>query len=250
MNRNQEVNEYRKKYSSKETVLRFPENASFDYQDLIIKLQKSKIVDCPDMFFVDRKTSTIYIFEHFQIDSSKHTKKGSQEKAEAIIDKKKFEERCSLCNENNPEVEYLSVSGVETSVNYYFDSLKTSFEKHRNRVSDYEDHVLKLARLKPDKWRFFVSFVIEDGSLFGSICYGKKPLLLFPTMIKEFMNMFRRQDDVDCLICSSFYENVKQTYAISKKDQGKNSDEKNLSEIQFVEVTPVSYGWASYLPRV
>ena len=248
MSYGEEVEEYVDKYFKGENInVLFPENGSFDYDDLCDKLSKSKIIDCPDMFFVDEETKTIYIFEHFQIDSSKHTKKGSQSKAEVAVDNKKFEERAALCSPTNPEVEYSSSLKIQSSIKYYFDSLMQSFDKHKSSINEYKNHVLKIMNNQND-WKFFVTFVIEDGSVFGSICYDKT--LLFPTTIKEFMDVFRNQNDVDCLICSNFFNGLRCTFAISKEDQNKMCcNEKKLSQIELVEFNPQTLGFSLFIPK-
>lgn len=249
MSYGEEVKEYFDKYFNGEfTDVLCPKNGSFNYGCLFDKFLKSTIIDCPDMFFVDEKTKTIYIFEHFQIDSSKHTKKGSQSKAEIAVDNKKFEEKAALCSPTNPEVEYSSSLKIQSSVKYYFDSLKQSFDKHKSSVNEYKDHVLKITHNNQNDWNFFITFVIEDGSVFGSICYDKK--LLFPTTIKEFMDIFRSQNDVDCLICSNFFNELRCTWAISKEDQNKMCcNEKELSQIELVEFNPQTLGFSLFIPK-
>ena len=161
MSYSEEVEEYVDKYFKGENInVLFPQNGSFDYDDLCDKLSKSTIIDCPDMFFVDEKTKTIYIFEHFQIDSSKHTKKGSQSKTEVAVDNKKFEKRVALCSPTNPEVEYFSSLKIQSSIKYYFDSLMQSFDKHKSSINEYKNHVLKIMNNQND-WEFFVTFVID-----------------------------------------------------------------------------------------
>ena len=238
MNEQSEIEIYFRKYieNYETNFYGYVENSLFDYDDLFLKLQLSTKSDCPDAYYIDNDEKKIYIFEHFEVDNSKHSKKGSSIKEKQVNDLKNF---IKVTNKNLSEkVEYHSYIKNDTSMNYYFDSLVKSFGKHRLNVENYKSNLLKKL-LKDeyregDSWKFYISFIIEDTSLLGNINFNKE--LIFPIFIKEFMDIFRKQKEVDCLFCSNSFNNECETIILAKEDQYKLiKAEKELSKIKIIK---------------
>ena len=64
------------------------------------------------------------------------------------------------------------------------------------------------------------------------------------------MDIFRNQNDVDCLKCSNFFNGSRCTWAISKENQNKMCcNEKELSQIELVEFNPQTLGFSLFIPK-
>ncbi len=169
------------------------------------------------MLFLDENTKTVYFFEHFKFDSSKHHKrKGSKYERKQASATRMLNAAQSEALLGVPAV--CSIPwGVEISMEMYMSSLIHGFEAHRARVADYKKRFINESDGKPEDWRFFVTFIAEDGSIIGDV--DKDRQHVFPNFVKEFMEMFRAQNEVDCLICSGSFGADRRTWCIAKCDQ-------------------------------
>lgn len=238
MNKN-EIDFYIKKYIADDDHRKILsiENSLFDYDSLIYKLILSKRSDCPDAYYIDENLRIIYIFEHFEVDNSKHSKKGSSVKENQANDIRTFKKTVDEQSSKKETIEYKSFIKNDVSLKYYFETLVKSFKKHISSIENYKNNlfgILKIDKSQQKEWKFITTFIIEDTSLFGNICYDKEPLV--PIFIKEFMDIFRGQTSVDCLFCSTFFNIDFLTYVVSKEDQDKFiNEEKELLKIKIVE---------------
>lgn len=53
-------------------------NNKNECKKIIENIAKTKYRDCPDCYTYDKESKIVYIYEHFEIDCSEHTKKGSK----------------------------------------------------------------------------------------------------------------------------------------------------------------------------
>ena len=190
MHKINEVEKYMEKYNGFSHKQKFILNSSFDYNSLLEKLLNSKFSDCPDMYYTDKKEQKIFIFEHFEIDNCSHSKKkGSKLQVESNRDLKKYNDFCKNSQNNKFENDYTSCFKIDSSIENYYDCLRNSFNKHIKSIKNYKKNILKVEGLDEIEWKFFISFIIEDTSIFGSLYNNKE--ILFPIFIKEFMNLFR-----------------------------------------------------------
>ena len=248
MMKQNEIEYYFAKYieNYKHSCFKFIDNSSFDYNALFLRLQLSTKYDCPDAYYIDNVEKKVYIFEHFEVDNSRHSKKGSSIKEKQVNDFKNFIKTANEKSAENDKTEYHSFFKNDSSVNYYFDCLAKSFEKHRQGVKNYKINMLKKliddGYHADDSWKFYVSFIIEDTSILGNANYNKT--LIFPIFIKEFMDIFRNQNEVDCLFCSNFFNSQCETFILAKEDQYKLINlEEDLSKIKIIEFKSVeSFG--------
>lgn len=190
-----------------------------EFENLFNMLFNSKRFDAPDRYFID--SNTIYIFEHFEIDSSKHTKKGSSSKTIEKAEDRKIEK--ILQNHKN---ETYKVSGqlmIENSAEYYLNELLNLTKSHYKHINLYKENVIKDAGIDPKKYEFKFAFIIEDTSILGTIREDNGDLV-FPYCIKEYMEYLRTLNKIDFLICSNHLGNEYMTYAISKDSFATNSN--------------------------
>lgn len=107
-----EATEYLNKYIF-DSQYRHLRNSKFDYSSLEIVFQNSKSFDGPDFYPI--VGDTIYIIEHFEFDSSFHTKGGSLSRIASSDDDKKFQ--------NDEEGVYFGSMSAPISFQYYLDNL-------------------------------------------------------------------------------------------------------------------------------
>lgn len=182
-----------------------------DFEKLFYMLFHSKHFDAPDRYYID--SNTIYIFEHFEIDSSKHTKKGSSSKVIEKAEDRKIEKILQ-----NYENETHKVSGqliIQNSAKYYLNELLNLTNHHYDHINLYKENIIKDAGIDPTKYLFKVVFIIEDASILGTLRKDNAEMV-FPCCTKEYMEYVRSLDKIDFLICSNHLGNDYLTCVISK----------------------------------
>ncbi len=238
---NDEIKDYFEKYFGESSnPVSIPKDSAFDYAHLFAKLSLAYRFESPDLFYDDQGKGIVYIFEHFEYDSSEHRrKKGSTGMA-------KMHKALNLLNESVAE---FASSGrevscnldlwAETSTKFLCDSLQASFEKHARKIPDYKANILATEHANPEDRKFFVTFIIEDASAIGSVDQNGK--LIYPFFIREFMEFFRNQQRVDCLICSNSFGKKRGTWALAKEDASNKTIkqlERNRKEITLRNIYP------------
>ena len=232
MHKINEVEKFIEKYNNTSSKAICPKNSEFDYDNLLDKFSNAKLSDCPDMYYVDWKENKIFIFEHFEIDNCKHTRKGSALQIEQNKDINKYKEYLKKIKDI-PENNYNSFFKVDSTIENYYDCLIKSFYKHIKSIKNYKEEILENENLKENDWDFFITFVIEDKSLFGCVYNDCK--ILLPIFVKEFMDVFRTQTEVNCLFCSNFINNEMSIWLLAKKDENKFlNSEKEIKSIKVV----------------
>ncbi len=133
----------------------------------------------------------------------------------------------------------LFLRNVEASVEFYFEPLETAFNKHMEMVASYRERIMKEMKIDLEGWGFFVTFIIEDGSLFAAVADDGR--LLPPIRVKESMDASRAQSGVNCLMRSSGTNENKWTWVVSKKDAYNPmvlSDERSIDAIKLCGFKP------------
>lgn len=215
---NDEIKDYFEKYFGKSSnPISIPKDSAFDYAGLFAKLSLAYRFESPDLFYDDRGERITYIFEHFEYDSSEHRrKKGSAGKAKTHKALNLLDESVAEFASSGRDVWCDLDLWTETSTDFLCDSLQASFEKHARKIPDYKANTLATERTNPEGWKFFVTFIVEDASAIGSVDQNGK--LIYPIFIREFMEFFRNQQVVDCLICSNSFGKKRDTWALAKED--------------------------------
>lgn len=211
-----EVKNYIKKYMTGDNDWLYPSNSSVNYLEFIRLLGKCLPSDAPDLYFVNG--NTILIAEHFRFDSSMAVKnKGSDEKRQ---------EADNLRN-SNKIIKNISSGEIvngsfysERKPEYYLSNLQHAFEEHYAKINQYKMNVCKALNLRFEEYSFIVAFIIEDISAFGNVCLFKKPMLILPMNVTEFLDFCSNKTDVNFLICSSetFGSNGTITYLLANSD--------------------------------
>jgi hypothetical protein len=225
---------------------KWPENGSYDYMKLVEALWRSTISDRPDIFSV--VDDTIYIFEHFEIDSSPNTKKGSLSRIEINKDNQKFKAAVA----GKKDAIFHGELRLKCNSSAYVDNLLNIYKNHYKNIEDYKSNVLK-KKDRQKEYKFVITFIIEDKSVFGPLYFDKKgeKKLLLPVFCNEFINEFRNDPNVDNIICSAeSSNNQKVTWIVAKEDVDCLANQQvNAIDIILADINPKTIGRSMFIPR-
>lgn len=231
-NKTDEVDLYIAKYFNEHSEIEAI--GSFDNKVLVNALLKSNKFDAPDRYYI--KGKDIFIFEHFQIDSSKHTRNGSTSQ----IAENKEEKEIQQYSQNNKNKSF-TISGslkLDNSAKYYMNTLSKSFDKHYNHINLYKTRIIQKEKLEIVDFSFKIVFIIEDNSILGTLRKDNGQLVI-PYLIKDFMETIRERNEIDYLICSNHFGDEYYSCIVSKDAFSSNIDkEYNLLDVGVYNIQP------------
>lgn len=174
-------------------------------------------IDCPDGYVYDANDNLIYIYEHFEIDCSPHSKKGS--KLRTSISTVKRETNQEMLNNESGEITHTVEQGYsykkdDGTIVYeigkngdkyrdnYLNTFYTLFDKHHKHLELYKNNCIK--KLGINNPKFKIIFVIEDVTLGGTCLLNGKGYgdLVIPLISKQFKEKLFNSN-VDYLIFNS-----------------------------------------------
>lgn len=203
---------------------------NYEYLQFVNLFTNLKAFEAPDFFIKDG--DTIWILEHFEIDGSRHDKKGSENKKKQNSDEKKAKEFFK----QNPKSDIFNSSlNVKNTSQQYLSNLFLSFECHYGKIENYKANIKQTLNTQKEVV-FKIIFLIEDTTVFGTFYHDKDGIhSLLPINSTEFMNYVRGLANIDGLICSS--ELIKKphyyTYLLLKDDFESNKvQEKHFLNIE------------------
>jgi len=178
--------------------------SNFCYEKYLASFFEIRQFEHPDFYSFDGKT--VYIYEHFEVDASKTSRKGSQSRIDLYNDDKRFEAKVSKnpilvkSNQKNEDLKpenlfnnsqniYHSQINTELTLNYFLDNICNSFDKHYKEIEKYKIAVCKELNIDKNKCNFCVTFMIEDKTTFGTMYYDDcKPKIANPLYSNEFLD--------------------------------------------------------------
>lgn len=241
----EEGRKYLKKYILGKEIFH-PANASFDYGILFQIFKNIKSFNRPDFYSI--VGNTLYLIEHFEIDSTKHTRKGSKNKIEEFNDEQKFQKTLESKEDDSAVVHYGQIK-AEPKIQYYLESLFNAFKKHYSKIGSYKQH-LKEKGICTDEYEIKTIFIIEDTSIFGTLYFNNGTKLLLPIFGKEFTKYFGSIVDVELVICSSETTNDKTiTWALDKNDISlMDAYQVKFSDIELINLNPMTIREGLFIP--
>lgn len=194
------------------------EHSSFDR--LIDALIKCNDFDRPDGYFYDPETSSLYVFEHFEFDSSKNTRDGSKlrrsiAETERDIDKE-MNAATSVYNSvksikqgigvrDGNRIIYCVGQNGDIYRDNYIDNFKKAYKAHSERLREYIERCKQ--EIKSDPNTVKTVFIIEDITLGGTYYKNANgigdPVILLST--RQFIDIFKRSR-VDYIIFGRLQE--------------------------------------------
>ncbi len=148
----------------------------------------------PDIYF--ESDGFVMGIEHFCIDSSKRTKRGSS----YTIDKKKIDRAVTNLHQLSTKKDLHISAEIETEFSYdnYIGTVISTFTKHANHVETYKKNLVKIASER----RILLAFYIEDvTTTWTSILNSNgssEPLN--PLCIREFVEVLEQSRGIDYII--------------------------------------------------
>ena len=222
MNKKDEVDEYLSSYFSEGGKIEGIGES--DFCEITNILLNSAKFDAPDRYYVNGQV--VYLFEHFQIDSTKHDKHGSGFASAQSILRRKAE--CYFQQYPNETISLSSQLYIENSSRHYLSILRKTFDHHYGQIGSYIQNVKKAERLFGSNYTFKIAFIIEDASPLGTF-RSDTCRMVMPFLVKEFMDHLRSLALIDFLFCSGHIGSNACTYIIPKEMF--NSFEKDEYEI-------------------
>ena len=160
-----------------------------NFQQILKYLCVCKDFDKPDGFYYNKKTSTLYIFEHFEIDSSNRDDKGSSQlrKSSNQVNKQINDELSKSTSdkyysEKIVEQGYFEMHGdiktyyigehSEDYRNNYIKTFQRLFKTHSDNITSYIEHCKASISGTPNT--IITTFIIEDITMAGTHYKNKK----------------------------------------------------------------------------
>lgn len=194
-----EISAIKSKYFSSNTSCLYRNSTQEDVLEAFDALKVAKDWNMPDGYAVlNDKT---YIFEHFEFDAYRRTKKGSSFKKEDTEIQSRFIKK----NNINPDINHITtVSSAVPCIQDYEKNVLDLFAKHLAQVTTYTANIRNLL---PEMRKIKIFFLIEDTTILGSCLKNRQPFIL--PHCTTFLDAFERQNEVKGIICFSLgaYDN-------------------------------------------
>ena len=207
-------------------------------------LETAKCYECnhPDFYFL--LDNEVLIAEHFEFDSRKRNRKGSQyRKEEARIDRRL--ERLMMKGE---KASFTDTIQGDSSYEYFIKNVSQSFEKHYSEIEQYEQ-TLKELNVANDSSRLKIMFIIEDvsplGSAVGASAWDKSVECVTLAKSKEFLGLLDCHEKVDYVLALSSWSDHQYIWLIDRKQLGVYySEAVDYASMDFVSLRPQVAGGA------
>lgn len=165
----------------------------------------------PDGYYYDHVNNIIYLLEHFEFDTSRNTRHGSdlRRNIKAVnTEVNKEVNEASVYLETSKVIEQAPYEIINGTINYkvygngayhrdnYINNLTKVYNNHANKITKYKSKILNILNLDESSVKFEVFFIIEEKSLHGvRYLQGKKPLApVVPFFTTEFYNLVVEND--------------------------------------------------------
>lgn len=184
------------------------------------------------------------IFEHFEFDSSRGTKrKGSKQRRSEADDSRAFD----AVIPTKEGSEYHGVLDVSCSIDSYRENFLRSFADHYSEIPEYVK-TLKCKGLLTDTQNITTIFFIEDTSIFGNAydtdSWDATNIPLILLHCDFFLDVFENSPDMDCVVFGSTYYREKQLWYIDHSLIAEYRKHMvNTNEIDVFDYTPRSTGY-------
>ena len=236
------------KYLSKTTTAEVYSNIS---EEEINKLfHNMKQYERPDILSIyDNK---IVAIEHFEFDSYKNTRKGSNLKIQENFIEKEMKNRINSELKTKDEVVVHDEIKNTSNLQQYYDNFKKVFLSHIDNIPEYREHIGQdFGNEKDIEFWFFA----EDVSPLGSYYIKKgnsKPRLLLP-FSKEIIDILREHKEIKGMIFGIYAMNEYKMVLMYNDDKTLNNLENNeyfkVNNEEFMSFTPQTTGFAIKIPK-
>lgn len=203
--------------------------------------------DAPDMYI--QKGDTVVIVEHFEFDSYKATKKGSEHRQELARIRRK--EDSLLPTEAGVRL-HEEIQGVSSYENY-LSNVTRSFNEHYAHIDLYIEN-LKKEGVITDSSTVKVLFFAEDVSPLGTVVIQQDDdasgiMMVTLSDCKEFLDLLSKSCRVDYVLACSSYNNEWLVWFIDQSELETYYDHViEYSTLQFLHFKPQVISYKMLLP--
>ncbi len=246
---NELLNAIKRYFSSKEGTSIYYYGTGFtaiEFADIFQSGEK-RVMDAPDMLV--RKDNIALIIEHFEFDSYRVTRKGSQNRREQSRIEGAEKERLLAGGESCFSDEIHGSSSYQN----YIQNVSRSFAEHYRQINTYKKN-LKARGFISDSQVVRVLFFIEDTSPLGSVAADQSEGDLFVRPIslgqcQEFLSLLQDSPDVNYVLACSTVGPDKIVWFIDRNEifeYQKNAID--YSQMQFINFEPQVSGFQIQCP--
>lgn len=236
------------KYLSKDgTAITY---SNFNQEEVNKLFQNMAIYERPDILSMyDNK---IVAIEHFEFDSYKNTRKGSNFKIQNNIIEIKMQNK--IDNDLKAEKEIWIHDEIKntSSLEQYYNNFKKVLLTHIENIPEYKEHITNdFGNEKDIEFWFFV----EDVTPLGSYAYKREdghPRLLLP-FSKENLDILRQHKEIKGIIFGIYAMSKYKLVLMYNDDKTLDNLEKDeyfkIDDKDFMNFTPQTTGFAMLIPK-
>ena len=233
--------------SEDETAITY---SDFNQEEVNKLFQNMGIYERPDILSMyDNKVVAI---EHFEFDSYKNTRKGSNFKIQDNTIEKRMQNKIDKDLKKGKEVWVHDEIKNTSSLQQYYSNFKKVLLKHIDNIPEYKEHIINDFGDKRDiEFWFFV----EDVTPLGSYAYKREdehPRLLLP-FSKENLDILRQHKEIKGLIFGIYAMSKYKLVLMYNDDKTLDNLEKDeyfkVNEKDFMNFNPQKTGFAMLIPK-
>ncbi|WP_312648999.1 hypothetical protein [Aminipila sp.] len=189
--------------------------------------------DSPDMVILHN--GSYLAIEHFEFDSYKNHKSGSENRSEQARIERSFQ---AISSSNHGILVHDEIKG-KSSYEQYVKNVSSIFQNHYNKIESYKMNLIEKSVIESST-PLKIAFLIEDMSPLGTIAYddgGQHPVVL--ALSREFLKLMRNSPAVDYVITCSGAGSNNFIWIISREsldEYDKNSVD--YASMEFINFTP------------
>lgn len=175
---------------------------------------ENKFSESPDM--IAKKGNDVIAIEHFSVDSSKNTRKGSNDSRELDRIEKKLASLRSKATDN-PTIYHDTIKGERSYDNLLINTFKI-FDNHYKKIPNYKKN-MNTNKIIDSSTNLKTMFFIDDVSTLGANVQtdkGAMPILL--PFSYEFLSFLKLHKDVDYVLACSYGFGGKQVWFIDNAE--------------------------------
>lgn len=207
---------------------------------------ENRLYESPDM--IAKKGNDVIAIEHFSVDSSKNTRKGSNDSRELGRIEKGLASLRSKAPDN-PTIYRDTIKGERSYDNLLINTFKI-FDNHYKKIPNYKKN-MNTNKIIDSSTNLKTMFFIDDVSPLGSNVQtdnGAIPILLSRSY--EFLSFLKLHKDVDYVIVCSYGFGGKQVWFIDNSEIDEyfkhTVDYKNM---RFLDMEPFVRGTVISVPK-
>ena len=224
--------------------------SNFDQEEINKLIQNMGIYERPDILsFYDNK---IVAIEHFEFDSYKNTRKGSNYKIQDNIIEQKMKKKIDLELQEKKELIIHDEIKNTSSLKQYYENFTKVLLSHIENIPEYKQHIIEdFGNEKEIEFWFFA----EDVTPLGSYYYRKSstsPCLLLP-FSKEIIEILRQHKEIKGIILGIYAIKEYKLVMMYNDDETLDNLEKNeylkVEDDEFLSFSPQTTGFALLIPK-